>query len=987
MANSTVSSSSGLPPRKREQTFPQRLKAARAALRQCQPEEALKHCDRALNDVRLQVTDQATLQFVRAEALENLARLTEAVQVLAAYEHVDVREALPPELRWEACLRLGSAYGGTKDVPKALNYAKQALTLATQFDDGVATGKAHLLLGNLYRRVGETWFARDHFLHARTQALRQNDKVLLAQAHNGLGVVAITEGNWTQARTAFDTAQEVIGQAEQPLLRGSLDINLAAVVALEGNWRASVTLLESALTHLQHTHQPRLIANARTNLGYSLLRLGEMQRAKAVLKIGLAEARACEVLLVEASTLETLGELSFLQGEFTVAATWLRQALDMMRATRVSFNLAQAQITWGRCLLMIGKSAQAAEAFQTSLETSEHIGDARGQAAARLWLVEARLASEEPQEAQQLLNTARGEVEQLANGPLLGHLRELSARLALLNGQQAEAIRQFKQAVSIHEMTGDRYRAAVASYHLGQAYLQIGDTENAAGALERTRTAGAEMAATPLLELTEAALQQLTAVSVPAPAREQQAEQIVAALTRLLEANLSRELLLHEFSYILHREFDVASVIILQQAVGAEWTPLVYQGCTEQEARDSARQLQRRGRTEERVENLTLRSGERLALALGKRGKELSESLLRLFINYLEIGLERCRWRHELADAPALDPASLVSHQLSLPGLIYNSTAMRCLAEQVHSIRSSSIVVLITGESGTGKELVARAIHALSARAGRAFATFNCAATPRELIESQLFGHRRGAFTGAVTESVGIIGEADNGTLFLDEIGEMPRDIQPKLLRFLQDGEVQRVGHTSAHKVDVRVIAATNADLERMIARGEFRPDLYYRLNVIQFHLPPLRERREEIPLLAEFFLARYLAQADKDSITLATSAFDLLQHYHWPGNVRQLENEIQRLVALAPAGARITPELLSPMITRGLDLQPGTLQDITPKPEKLPKSLDEMQKRMVKEALTRHQGNLSKTADELGISRFGLSKMLTRLQLSRRGT
>ena len=273
MANSTVSSSSRLPTRKWEQSFPQRLKAARAALRQCQPEEALKHCDKALLDTRLQAIEQATVQLVRAEALENLARLTEAVQVLAPYEQADVREVLPPELRWEVCLRLGSAYGGTKDVPRALNYAKQALTLATQFDDGVATGKAHLLLGNLYRRVGETWFARDHFLHARTLALRQGDKVLLAQAHNGLGVVAITEGNWAQARTAFDTAREVIGQADEPLLRGSLDINLAAVVALEGNWRASVTLLESALTHLQRTHQPRLIANARTNLGYSLLRL------------------------------------------------------------------------------------------------------------------------------------------------------------------------------------------------------------------------------------------------------------------------------------------------------------------------------------------------------------------------------------------------------------------------------------------------------------------------------------------------------------------------------------------------------------------------------------------------------------------------------------------------------------------------------------------------------------------------------------------
>ena len=968
--------------RSRGRAVQQHLQAAQSALRLHQPEEALHYCEWALQNTRVQAEERAMVQFVRAEALEHLAQFTEAVQILTDYEEVEAREALPPKLRWEACLRLGAAYGGTKDVPKALTYAKQALSLATECSEAVATCKANLLIGNLYRRVGETGFARDHFLQARTQALSLQNKVLLAQAHNGLGVVAITEGNWTRARAAFDAAREVIRHADEPLLLGSLDINQAAIVALEGDWRTSVTLLESALTHLQRAHQPRLLANARNNLGYSLLRLGEMHRAQVVLETGLAEARAGEIMLVEASALETLGEWSFLQGDFPTAVTRLQQALELTSTTRVSFNLAQVQITWGRCLLLMGNIAQAAKSFQSSLEISKQINDARGQAVARLWLMETYLASGALEEAGQFFITVREEVERIANVPLLGHLRELSARLALHHRQETEAIRQFKQAISIQEMTGDRYRLAVAQYHLGLAYEQFGATAQAAEALECARTAGAEMAAAPLLTLVEAALQKLPPATQLQP-QPQTEERVVFALTRLLDADLSRDLLLHEFGHILRQEFGLASATIWQ-GTGGEWTPLLFPDNAKPDMRIDASLLS--VRHSETVDMLTLRSGERLALDWGQDGTKLSASLRQLFIRQLGIGLERCRWRRELGADNVPDQAALMTQQFALPGMIYNSEAMRRIAEQIHRLRSSSIVVLITGESGTGKELIARAIHALSARAGRPFATFNCAATPRELIESQLFGHRRGAFTGAVAESVGIIGEAAHGTLFLDEIGEMPREIQPKLLRFLQDGEVQRVGHTTPLHVDVRVVAATNADLEQMIQRGEFRPDLYYRLNVIQFALPPLRQRREEIPLLAEYFLARYLTQSDKTDITLSTSALDLLQHYAWPGNVRQFENEIQRLVALASTGTRITPEMLSPAITQGLDLQPGSLQTIPPRRETLPQAVDEMQKRMVQEALTRHNGNLARAADELGISRYGLSKMLTRLQLSRRG-
>jgi transcriptional regulator with GAF, ATPase, and Fis domain len=184
-----------------------------------------------------------------------------------------------------------------------------------------------------------------------------------------------------------------------------------------------------------------------------------------------------------------------------------------------------------------------------------------------------------------------------------------------------------------------------------------------------------------------------------------------------------------------------------------------------------------------------------------------------------------------------------------LPGFIHSSPAMTRLVEEVHKIRSSDVTVLVTGESGTGKELVARAIHALSSRRDKIFVPFNCTAVPKELSESYLFGHRRGAFTGAVADSPGVIRSAAGGTLFIDEVGDLPLDVQPKLLRFLQEGEIQPLGEQQPTRIDVRIVAATNTDLEELVAQGRFREDLYYRLNVIRLRVPPLRERRSEIPL------------------------------------------------------------------------------------------------------------------------------------------
>jgi DNA-binding NtrC family response regulator len=309
---------------------------------------------------------------------------------------------------------------------------------------------------------------------------------------------------------------------------------------------------------------------------------------------------------------------------------------------------------------------------------------------------------------------------------------------------------------------------------------------------------------------------------------------------------------------------------------------------------------------------------------------------------------------------------------------------MQRVAEQIQRLQGNDLTVLITGESGTGKELVARAIHVGSTRSAAMFLPYNCTTTTHDLADSQLFGHRRGSFTGAVTDQPGLVRTAGGGTLFLDEIGDVPLDVQPKLLRFLEQGEIMPVGETRPQRVDVRVIAATNADLEQRVAEGKFREDLYYRLSVIRILVPPLRERREEIPHLSSLFLREASERLGKPDVHLSSEALDLLVQYWWPGNVRQLRNEIQRAVALGQAGSAIGPTHLSPEVAAsedGQDVSPAAPRGRRLVPSTtLAAAVDHLEREMIEVTLQKNQGNISETARTLGLTRRGLYLKLRRL-------
>jgi Nif-specific regulatory protein len=307
--------------------------------------------------------------------------------------------------------------------------------------------------------------------------------------------------------------------------------------------------------------------------------------------------------------------------------------------------------------------------------------------------------------------------------------------------------------------------------------------------------------------------------------------------------------------------------------------------------------------------------------------------------------------------------------------IIGNAPAMRSVLAQLEKVTDTRATVCIQGETGTGKELIASSIHYLSKRRDKLLVAQNCAALPETLLESEIFGHKRGSFTGADHDKKGLFEIADGGTLFLDEVGEMSLGLQAKLLRTLQEGTVRPVGSTQERQVDVRILCATNRNLSEEVERGRFRQDLFYRLMVFPIRLPSLRERREDIPLLAEHFLRRYTHEYRRELAGFSQAAADALSAYAWPGNIRELENEVQRLVIQSEPNAFIEPEHLSPQIRK----VEGTLHRIAPKKGTLRNMMDEVERWLLSEALRDHGGNKTRTAETLGITREGLHKKLAK--------
>jgi DNA-binding NtrC family response regulator len=432
-------------------------------------------------------------------------------------------------------------------------------------------------------------------------------------------------------------------------------------------------------------------------------------------------------------------------------------------------------------------------------------------------------------------------------------------------------------------------------------------------------------------------------------------------------------------SLTLDGPLGIEKALVSRISVGGEYLGSVYAYCfldrrPSPEALATARQ---------RVEELGL-DGTAFEQALASL-RLLGEGEMKYFFELVDLVAQEIVTLHtEISKREERISAlnSQLETRYSYDQMIGKSKAMQDLYSMLDKIRSSESTVLVQGENGTGKELIARAIHYNSPRKDAQFVTVNCSAFNENLLDSELFGHVKGAFTGAVRDRKGLFEVADRGTLFLDEIGDMSPTMQVKLLRVLQEGTLLPVGGTQQVRVDVRVIAATNRDLKEMIEQGTFREDLYYRINVINLHVPALRDRKEDIPLLVEHFVARGCQEKGVPPRQLANRAMEKLFDYPWPGNIRELENEIERVIVLSGDEPKVSADLLSQRIREhGENVKVQGVRVAG----KLKDALEELERTMIKEGLRRTNWNKSRLAKELGISRAGLIMKVDKYGLDKR--
>ncbi len=987
-------------PRPSNESLMRELDEIRSLLDQGLSTEAKDRLTLLISSARNHPSVLALARCALATALEQQGHYRDSLAAVSMYESTESRAKLDDQTISYLRVQIGLGYNYNGDHPKAIAMLKA--TLRDYSESGAANlGHIYAALSRTYRSISEYPIARDYAQRALENFRQSGEWRGLAESYFGIGMADIQEGNYESGLENLEQVLKLIGDHPAAFVLGRNYANMAGACWFLKRPQEGIGYLKKAITYYERTDHKTNAADGYNNLGINLILIGQWDRAQEALERALSLAtevdeRGAKVPMI----LDSLGELLMLRGDLEEAQDYLRRAVALATENGNKWYAGQALRTLGRCYLAIGDSEKALAKAKEALTLAETIGDRQAICESRLIAAEAHLLTRELDECAKELQRVSAETTDSATDlGSTGEAHRLYGVLCMARSDAAAAAQHFGSSASIFDMLGDRYRAARAHLELGRAYATILPDragEHLSRALNTFRELGAR------LDLSRAE-EELKDLARATPARTQEQSALTQLLTlRLAEAVASRELLLRELAAVMRQETGAQRVVITERGEHNEPRVVLAMGCTPAESAKVASELdllqdeaaRERYCKKKDAEVIFLRSSNAppatMYLAPRSRATLPKGVAIEPLLRVVELGMDVCALRAGAHKGGSHEPSAELAGASLMPGFIHSSPAMTQLVEEVHKIRSSDVTVLVTGESGTGKELVARAIHAISSRRAKVFVPFNCTAVPKELSEGYLFGYRRGAFTGAVSDSQGVIRTAAGGTLFLDEIGDLALDVQPKILRFLQEGEIQPLGEQRPSKVDVRIIAATNTDLEDMVAQGRFREDLYYRLNVIRLRVPPLRERRSEIPTIVNYYVNHYSAKFGRKDIQITPQAVDLLMVSDWPGNVRQLCNEIQRTVARAEDGTIITPEQLSPELKRtsspttpsaatiasmsGSTLQTaGTLGD----------ALAEVERRMIADALRRHGGNISRAARELGLTRRGLYLKLERHDLS----
>lgn len=977
------------------------LDEVRSLLDQGLSTEAKDRLALLISNARSNPSILALARCALSTALEQQGHYRDSLAAVAMYESPESRGKLDDQTVSYLRVQIGLGYNYSGDHPKAIAMLKS--TLRDYAENGaVNLGHIYAALARTYRSISEYPIARDYAQRALEYFRQGGEWRGLADSYFAVGVADIHEGNYESGLENFEQALKLVGDRPAAYLLGKIYANMAGSCWFLKRPDEGIEHLRKAITYYERTDHKTNAADGYNNLGINLILIGQWERAQEALERAFSLAkevdeRGAKVPMI----LDSLGELHMLRGDLDAAKDYLSQAVALANENGNKWYAAQAMRTLGRCYIVVDDPENALARAKEALALAEQIGDRQGICESRLIAAEAHLLTRNLDESSRELNRV-GELttDSATDLGFTGEAHRLNGILNMARDDAAAAAQHFGSSVSIFDMLGDRYRAARAHLELGRAYATIMPDragEHLSRALNTFKDLGAK------LDLSRAE-EELRDLAQSSPQRIQEQSALTQLLTlRLAEAVASRELLLRELAAVMRQETGAQRVIITERGERGEPKVVIAMGCTPADSLKIAAELdavedetsRERYCKKHDAEVILLKSSNapaaKMYLAPRNRAKLPNGIALEPLLRVVELGMDVCALRAGAQKSGTHENPDELTGTSLMPGFIHSSPAMTQLVEEVHKIRSSDVTVLVTGESGTGKELVARAIHAISSRRAKVFVPFNCTAVPKELSEGYLFGYRRGAFTGAISDSQGVIRTAAGGTLFLDEVGDLPLDVQPKLLRFLQEGEIQPLGEQRPSKVDVRIIAATNTDLEDMVQQGRFREDLYYRLNVIRLRVPPLRERRSEIPTIVNYYVNHYSAKFGRKDIQITPQAVDLLMVSDWPGNVRQLCNEIQRTVARAEDGTVITPEHLSPELKRtsapttpsaasiasipsaGLSSTGGTLAD----------ALAEVERRMISDALRRHGGNISRAARELGLTRRGLYLKLERHDLS----
>ena len=667
-----------------------------------------------------------------------------------------------------------------------------------------------------------------------------------------------------------------------------------------------------------------------------------------------------------------------------------------------------------RCYLAQGNFKKAIETARDTIDLSATIGDKHYANMAGLVLAESYLNEGGPAECENYLKVIE-ENDPTSDFFVLGNIQRIRGLAAVKDGDKQLAVHHFNRSLTIFEAAEDLYHTALVHFLIGGNLT----ASQAGRATKHLTTAGEIFKKLGIQSYVDAVSEKILKLKDPKLAEKSSGahvrqNSVVSQLlmVRLAEATASRELLFRELVAVLQQESQAKKIIIAEPNESKNLRPFITHGYSPDESADLIEKFdaaQQKGNEKAFIKSKNLAvfplrassATPAFLLIQPQAGAVLNDdSSLQPLLRVVELGMDVVSLRKRDKAAPIEQEANPYTSNSLMPGFIHSSPAMTSLVEEVYKIRSSDVTVLVTGDSGTGKELVSRAIHAISNRKDKVFVPFNCTAVPKELAEGHLFGYRKGAFTGAVTDSPGMIRAADGGTLFLDEIGDLPIDVQPKILRFLQEGEVQPIGEKRPIKVDVRVIAATNMPLEEKVADGSFREDLYYRLNVIRLRVPPLRERRSEIPPIINYYINHYSSRFGKHNITFTPQTVDLLMVCEWEGNVRQLCNEVQRIIARAVDNEVVTPDDLSPELKRSARPLTNFGENSNVRPiasydsafsfntgttgGTLEEAVGELEMQMIKGSLARHNWNISRVANELGLTRRGVYLKLSRYRIEK---